>query len=100
MLITPPLFDMLPWSMNIYINSEKSPAAVQAKATGSPLSSFKVKRGAVEPLGVTVLGTQTGSGLRMGIKAKSNYRCGKKTASSMCNCRWLIFLPGSKIGII
>jgi len=34
------------------------------------------------------------------ITPKSNYRCGKKTASSMCNCRWLIFLPESKIGII
>ena len=59
--------------MNIYINPEKSPAAVQAKATGSPLSSFRVKRGAVVPLSVTILGSSSASGLRMGIKAKGNY---------------------------
>lgn len=59
--------------MDIFINTDKSPALVQAKATGSPLSAFKVKRGAVVPLSVTVLGTQTASGLRMGIKAKGNY---------------------------
>ena len=46
---------------------------IQAKATGSPLSGFKVKRGAVVPLSVTVLGSQTATGLRMVIKAKVNY---------------------------
>ena len=59
--------------MDIFINSEKSPALIQAKATGSPLSGFKVKRGAVVPLSVTVLGVQNATGLRMGIKAKGNY---------------------------
>ena len=59
--------------MDIFINSEKSPALIQAKATGSPLSGFKVKRGAVVPLSVTVLGAQNATGLRMGIKAKGNY---------------------------
>jgi len=59
--------------MDIFINTDKSPALIQAKATGSPLSAFKVKRGAVVPLSVTVLGSPTASGLRMGIKAKGNY---------------------------
>ena len=59
--------------MDIFINTDKSPALIQAKATGSPLSGFKVKRGAVVPLSVTVLGSQTATGLRMGIKAKGNY---------------------------
>lgn len=59
--------------MDIFINSEKSPALIQAKATGSPLSGFKVKRGAVVPLSVTVLGAQSATALRMGIKAKGNY---------------------------
>ena len=59
--------------MDIFINTDKSPALIQAKVTGSPLSGFKVKRGAVVPLSVTVLGTQTATGLRMGIKAKGNY---------------------------
>ena len=60
--------------MDIFINTDKSPALVQAKASGSPLSAFKVKRGAVVPLSVTVLGTQTATGLRMGIKAKATTR--------------------------
>lgn len=38
--------------MDIFINTDKSPALVQAKATGSPLSAFKVKRGAIVPLSV------------------------------------------------
>ena len=59
--------------MDIFINSEKSPALIQAKATGSPLSGFKVKRGAVVPLTVTVLGAQNATALRMGIKAKGNF---------------------------
>ena len=59
--------------MDIFINSEKSPALIQTKATGSPLSGFKVKRGAVVPLSVTVLGAQNATALRMGIKAKGNY---------------------------
>lgn len=59
--------------MDIFINTEKSPAMLQAKVTGSPLSAFKVKRGATVHLSVTVLGSQSAAGLRMGIKAKGNY---------------------------
>lgn len=59
--------------MDIFINTDKSPAQLQTKSTGSPLSSFKVKRGAVVPLSVTMLGSSSASGLRMGIKAKGNY---------------------------
>ena len=59
--------------MDIFINTDKSPAQLQGKSTGSPLSSFKVKRGAVVPLSVTILGSSSASGLRMGIKAKGNY---------------------------
>ena len=59
--------------MDIFINTDKSPAQLQAKSTGSPLSSFKVKRGVVVPLSVTILGSSSASGLRMGIKAKGNY---------------------------
>ena len=59
--------------MDIFINSEKSPALIQAKATGSPLSSFRVKRGASVPLSVTILGSDSATGLRMVIKAKGNY---------------------------
>lgn len=36
--------------MGIFINADKSPALVQAKATASPLIAFNVKRGASEPL--------------------------------------------------
>ena len=70
---TRPDFDIAHPDMDIFINTDKSPALIQAKATGSPLSAFKVKRGAVVPLSVTVLGSQTATGLRMGIKAKGNY---------------------------
>lgn len=59
--------------MDIFINSEKSPALIQTQATGSTLSGFKVKRGAVVPLTVTVLGAQNATALRIGIKAKGHY---------------------------
>ena len=59
--------------MNIYINSEKSPAAVQAKATGSPVSSLRLKRGANINLSVVILGCSNASKLRFGIKAKGDY---------------------------
>ncbi len=49
--------------MDIFINTDKSPAQLQGKATGSPLSGFKVKRGAVVTQSVTVLGTQTATEL-------------------------------------
>ena len=58
--------------MDIFINTDKSPAQLQGKATGSPLSSFRVKRGASVPLSVTILGSDSASGLRMGIKAKGS----------------------------
>ena len=41
--------------MDIFINADKSPARLQVKATGSPLTALRVKRGAVEPLSVTAL---------------------------------------------
>lgn len=66
-------FDKIIIDMDIFINTDKSPAQLQAKSTGSPLSSFKVKRGAVVPLSVTILGSSSASRLRMGIKAKGNY---------------------------
>ncbi len=59
--------------MNIYINSEKSPAAVQAKVTGSPVSSLRLKRGANLNLSVVVMGSTTACNLRFGIKAKGDY---------------------------
>ena len=59
--------------MNIYINPEKSPAAVQAKATGSPVSSLRLKRGANLNLSVVVMGSTTACNLRFGIKAKGDY---------------------------
>ena len=59
--------------MNIYINSEKSPAAAQAKASGSLVSSLRLKRGANLNLSVIVLGSSTASNLRLGIKAKGDY---------------------------
>ena len=59
--------------MNLFINTEKSPAAVQAKTTGSLVSSLRLKRGANLNLSVIVLGTTTASNLRFGIKAKGDY---------------------------
>lgn len=59
--------------MNIYINSEKSPAAIQAKASGSPISGLRFKRGANLNLSVVVLGCTSASKLRFGIKAKGDY---------------------------
>ena len=49
-----PDFDIAHPDRAIFINTDKSPALIQAKATGSPLSGFKVKRGAVVPLSVTI----------------------------------------------
>lgn len=59
--------------MNLFINTEKSPAAVQAKATGSPVSSLRLKRGANLNLSVIVMGSTRASNLRFGIKAKGDY---------------------------
>ena len=59
--------------MNIYINPEKSPAAIQAKASSSPISGLRFKRGANLNLSVVVLGCTSASKLRFGIKAKGDY---------------------------
>ena len=59
--------------MNIYINPEKSPAAIQTKASGSPISGLRFKRGANLNLSVVVLGCTSASKLRFGIKAKGDY---------------------------
>ena len=59
--------------MNIYINPEKSPAAIQAKESGSPISGLRFKRGANLNLSVVVLGCTSASKLRFGIKAKGDY---------------------------
>ena len=59
--------------MNIYINPEKSPAAIQAKASGSPISGLRFKRGASLNLSVVVLGCTSANKLRFGIKAKGDY---------------------------
>ena len=66
-------FDIPLPDMDIFINTDKCPASVQSKSTGSPLTALRVKRGAVVPLAITVLGSQSASNLRMGIKAKGNY---------------------------
>lgn len=59
--------------MNIYINPEKSPAAIQAKVSGSPISGLRFKRGATLNLSVIILGCTSASKLRFGIKAKGDY---------------------------
>ena len=51
--------------MDIFINTDKSPALVQAKATGSPLSAFKVKRGAIVLLSVRRDGARGLAGVRV-----------------------------------
>ncbi len=55
--------------MNLYINSASTPPSVQLKANSSPISSMKLKRGAVVPLSVTLMGVQEASNLRFGIKS-------------------------------
>ena len=59
--------------MNIYINPEKSPAAIQAKIGGTPITSLRFKRGANINLSVIVLGCDAARNLRFGIKAKDGY---------------------------
>ena len=59
--------------MNIYINPEKSPAAIQAKSSGSPISGLRFKRGATLKLSVIILGCTSARKLRFGIKAKGDY---------------------------
>ncbi len=55
--------------MNLFLNSASTPPAVQLKANGSPLASMRLKRGAVVPLSVTVLGVTNATNLRFGIKS-------------------------------
>ena len=55
--------------MNIFLNPASTPPAVQLKANGSPLASMRLKRGAVVPLMVTILGVQNATNLRFGIKS-------------------------------
>ncbi len=55
--------------MNLYINSASTPPAVQLKANSSPITTMKLKRGAVVPLTVTLLGVQEASDLRLGVKS-------------------------------
>ncbi len=55
--------------MNLYINSASTPPAIQLKANSSPISTMKLKRGAVVPLSVTLMGVQEASNLRLGIKS-------------------------------
>lgn len=59
--------------MNLYINPEKTPAAVQAKSGGTPVSSLRLKRGAHLELSVIILGSNNASNLRFGVKAKGDY---------------------------
>ncbi len=55
--------------MNLYINPSSTPPAVQLKASSSPISSMRLKRGAVVPLNVTLMGVENATDLRLGIKA-------------------------------
>lgn len=55
--------------LTLYINPDRSPAAVQARADGSVLTSLRLKRGAELPMRVVVLGSAAASQLRVGVKA-------------------------------
>lgn len=57
----------------IYINPEKAPAALQSKANGTPLSALRLKRGAMVPIRVVLLGVSEASNLRLGVKSKGGY---------------------------
>ena len=59
--------------MDIYINPDKSPAAVQARISGTPISSLRLKRGANLNFSVVIIGSKAASNLRFGIKAKGDY---------------------------
>lgn len=59
--------------MDIYLNAEKSPAVWQARADGGVLSSLRLKRGAVVPMSVVILGSTSASQLKLGIKIKNDY---------------------------
>ena len=57
----------------IYINPEKAPAALQSKANGTPLAALRLKRGAMVPIRVVLLGVSEASNLRLGVKSKGGY---------------------------
>lgn len=59
--------------MDIYLNAQKSPAVWQARADGGVLSSLRLKRGAVVPMSVVILGSTSASQLKLGIKIKNDY---------------------------
>ena len=59
--------------MDIYINPDKSPAAVQARISGTPITSLRLKRGANLNFSVVIIGSKAASNLRFGIKAKGDY---------------------------
>lgn len=58
---------------SIYINPEKSPAALTARPNGAVLSNLRLKRGATVPLTVVVLGDSEITDLRFGVKLKNEY---------------------------
>lgn len=62
--------------LTLYLNPEKSPVAVQAKADGSPVSALKFKRGATVPLRIIVLGSSAATQLRIGIKEQHAFEDG------------------------
>lgn len=66
-------FDTLLWGMDIYINPDKSPAAAQARISGTPITSLRLKRGANLNFSVIIIGSSSASNLRFGIKAKGDY---------------------------
>ena len=59
--------------MQLFINADKSPAAVQLKPTSQPISALRIKRGAIVPLDVTILGSTSASNLRFGLKSRNAY---------------------------
>lgn len=59
--------------ISLFINPATTPATVQQKPTGSPLSTLRLKRGATVNFSFTILSVSSASHLKLGIKAKDNY---------------------------
>lgn len=59
--------------MQLYINPDKSPAAVQLRTTSQAISALRFKRGAIVPLQVCIVGSTNARNLRLGIKARNAY---------------------------
>lgn len=59
--------------LTLFLNPDKTPAALQGKADGAPISSLNFKRGADIPLRVVVIGSQSATQLRIGVKAKNAF---------------------------